>query len=121
MNPRSVPDLCPKRRLRGRFLPARLAKKGRLNFLYPKTKDGSAHSPSAAEFAKFGVKSKLCSPGKGNLPKPGDLLRGETSGSLRAKCIMYPFVVLQNNKAMVAEVLKSPVFSEAFNSLIEND
>jgi hypothetical protein len=27
MNPRSVPDLCPKRRLRGRFLPARLAKK----------------------------------------------------------------------------------------------
>ncbi len=86
-----------------------------------KTKDGSAHSPSAAEFAKFGVKSKLCSPGKGNLPKPGDLLRGETSGSLRAKCIVYPFVVLQNNKAMVAEVLKSPVFSEAFNSLIEND
>ena len=28
MNPRSVPDLCPKRRLRGRFLPARLAKEG---------------------------------------------------------------------------------------------
>ena len=27
MNPRSVPDLCPKRRLRGRVLPARLAKR----------------------------------------------------------------------------------------------
>lgn len=86
-----------------------------------KTKDGSAYSPSALEFSKFGVKSKLCSPGKGNLPKPGDLLKGQTSGSLRAKCIVYSFVVLQNNKAMVAEVLKSPVFSETFNSLIEDD
>jgi len=86
-----------------------------------KTKDGSAHSPSAQEFARFGVKSKLCSPVKGNLPKPRDLLPDETAGSLRTKCIVYPFVVQQNNKAMVAEVLKSPVFSDAFNALIEED
>jgi hypothetical protein len=85
-----------------------------------KNKASPARSPSAAELSKFGVKSKLCSPGKAPLPKPGNLLQEETSGSLRAKCTVYPFVVLQNNKAMVAEVLKSPVFSEAFNSLIED-
>ena len=86
-----------------------------------KTKDGSVRSPTTQEFARFGVESKLCSPAKGNLPKPGDLIPGETASSLRLKCTAHSFAALQSNKTMVVEVLKSPAFSEAFSALIEED
>jgi len=87
------------------------------DFEIHKGKPGEVRGPTSAEFNAFKMEDKLCTPSK--VAGRTQATIGISDADLRSKCLKGNFMRLQNEKTVMLEILKSPIFTDAFKKLAD--